>query len=192
MSDLLKRELEILIPSNVYEANHDNLHISVTLMPSMENEIVSHYLTRDELIQSLLATCYLPILHETPIILTNTTTRAESTAIAGSFTNRLPLYNSLTVTVSPIPGEANISPWCNTKSVWNHNAGAAVFGSGPVEDSDVVGFYGSSMELLLEQEGGGETAVAKERLKGKRDAGLWIDEIYQSGHFTYSAFAAMV
>ncbi|ORY44830.1 hypothetical protein BCR33DRAFT_210807 [Rhizoclosmatium globosum] len=63
MSDLLKRELEILIPSNVYEANHDNLHISVTLMPSMENEIVSHYLTRDELIQSLLATCYLPVSH---------------------------------------------------------------------------------------------------------------------------------
>ncbi|KAJ3025468.1 UNVERIFIED_CONTAM: Patatin-like phospholipase domain-containing protein 1 [Siphonaria sp. JEL0065] len=207
MSELLKTELEALIPEGIQKANRDNLFISVTLIPSIKNDILSSYLTREELIQSLLASCYVPILHDTPILITNTTTRDPSYAATGAITNRLPLYDALTVTVSPIPAEANISPWCPTSSVLNYNTGYAVFRDGPVDDQRVlVGFFGSSLELLCdngeaEKEGKKENVgrkskvldeIAKERLKGRRDAGLWVDGIFQSGSMTLPAFKAMV
>ncbi|KAI9335150.1 hypothetical protein BDR26DRAFT_1009441 [Obelidium mucronatum] len=197
-SDFLKKELEALIPEDVSAANRDNLFISVSLLPTMTNDILNFYRSKESLIQSLLASCYVPILHDSPILLNNTSTFEPSYAIAGSFTNRLPIFNALTVTVSPIPAEANISPWCPTLSAINHNSGYAVFQQGAMKDNEVVGFFGSSMDLLCQESPAEESEqpitllVAKERLKGKRDVGLWMDGLFQSGNVTVLAFKAML
>ncbi|KAJ3066472.1 hypothetical protein HDU98_010196 [Podochytrium sp. JEL0797] len=184
MSNLLKCELEALIPQHA-QVPAESLFVSVTVVTSARNEIVSAFPSRDDLIKTLLATCYVPVLHETPVTLTNIdgSHGKPILAMAGSFSNRVPLFDALTITVSPIPGEANVAPWCDVRSIWNSNSGAAVFkGVG-----EKVGGEGKKM-------GGGEGGKVGgvEFLKGRRDVGVWVDGVCQSGRMTVMGLRAMV
>ncbi|KAI8611624.1 hypothetical protein BC830DRAFT_1140400, partial [Chytriomyces sp. MP71] len=188
MSDFLGKELNDLIPYDVLPANHDNLFISVTLIPQMKNDIISVFTTKKALVDTLLATCYIPLVHESPVTITDATTGQESYAISGAVSNRLPLLDAMTVTISPVPGEANISPWLEPTSRKNYNAGAAVFGRGPVPTDDILSFVSATSSLVVEKTPALFAELPHTWNEGRKDASFWTEAMYSSGSMTQTAF----
>ncbi|KAJ3135754.1 putative inactive peptidyl-prolyl cis-trans isomerase-like 6 [Physocladia obscura] len=204
MSHTLKQGLFQIIPYDV-SAIDGRLFISSTLYPSMKNTILVKFPSKFELIDAIMASCFIPVLYENPVYLTNRMTESgvASYACAGALTNHLPILNEYTITVSPVPATANISPWCENASELNFRTGAAVFADGPLYDDETVGFLGSSLDDLTaaeEMEQGQNVSVAskngdvlqRERMLGMRDGCLWAEAMFQSGHMTHMAFSAML
>lgn len=78
--------------------------ISMTRLPSLSQELKMDFSSKKELTQSILATLYVPILFESPIII------QDQAYGEGHLSCRQPLLDALTITVSPIPDIANIAP----------------------------------------------------------------------------------
>lgn len=70
----------------------------------IQNEIVSSFDSRETLISTLLASCYIPLYYETPTKLNDTL------YLDGGLTLNQPRVDASTLTVAPYPGEALICP----------------------------------------------------------------------------------
>ncbi|KAJ3355093.1 Patatin-like phospholipase domain-containing protein 4 [Entophlyctis luteolus] len=190
MSAILREELEKLIPDDI-NTMKSNLFVSVTLSDGT-NEILNIFMSKDDVIQALLASCYIPVVYEKPVLLPGhmLASLVPTYAASGAFSNPFPIYDELTVTISPVPGAANISPWCGATTVRSRENGAAVFSRKPVGDSETIGRFGLSLEKLAEMYKSEAKAKSslKEMFVGIRDFGLWAEAVYSSGNMTHAAF----
>ncbi|KAI8836812.1 hypothetical protein BJ741DRAFT_185163 [Chytriomyces cf. hyalinus JEL632] len=181
MSSLLSAELDALIPEDISSATWDNLFISVTLAPQMSNELISVFNSKQKLIDAILASCYVPLVHEAPKKIHNPSTGNYGFGISGAMTNRLPLFDAMTVTVSPVPGEGNISPWSKTLTQSQFDAGFAVSEKGP-----------SNIETAFQDNlytNNGNVAPTRPFKAGLADCRNWVQTMADSGRMTQTAFS---
>jgi hypothetical protein len=94
------------LPEDAHVRCSGRLYISITqLFPYPHNRIVSHYPTREDLIQTILASMCLPLIFLRSIVWTR-----DGWAVDGGFTNDLPCCDSYTVTISSMNSNADICP----------------------------------------------------------------------------------
>uniref|UniRef100_A0A915PCM1 PNPLA domain-containing protein n=1 Tax=Setaria digitata TaxID=48799 RepID=A0A915PCM1_9BILA len=101
----LQKIIDLYIPVNISDAQ-DRLYISVTHQKNNVNRLISQFISRDYLIDCLLASCYIPIYSGS-----SPPTINGDQYIDGGFTNNLATFEDLpTITVSPFSGNAVIAP----------------------------------------------------------------------------------
>ena len=94
------------LPEDAHIRCSGRLYLSITkLFPYPRNRIVSHYPTRNDLIETILASMCLPVIFLRSIVCTR-----EGWSIDGGLTNDLPCCDSYTVTISSINYNADIFP----------------------------------------------------------------------------------
>ncbi|XP_003742585.1 patatin-like phospholipase domain-containing protein 2 [Galendromus occidentalis] len=105
INDILFEDLEKMLPSDAHIRSDGKLFISVTKSSSLENQVISRYSTREELILTLMASCFIPVFsgYIPPKI------RGER-FIDGGFSCNLKVFDDNTITVSPFSGESDICP----------------------------------------------------------------------------------
>ncbi|XP_040194087.1 patatin-like phospholipase domain-containing protein 4 isoform X4 [Rana temporaria] len=57
----LREGIETILPANAHDAAQNRLYISVTNTKSWENSLVSSFASREELVEVLLASCFVPV-----------------------------------------------------------------------------------------------------------------------------------
>lgn len=97
--------LQKFLPPDAHERVNGRLHISLTRSYDGKNIIVSHFDSREDLLQALLCACFIPgfsgILPP----------RLKGIRyMDGAFSDNLPILDENTVTVSPFCGESDICP----------------------------------------------------------------------------------
>lgn len=103
MSRVLKNSLQEILPRSVSGLS-DRLRISLTDAFTLEPVTSNRFESKEDLIDHILASCYIPLLYETP-------TRVRGHLyIDGTLSDETPIIDELTVTSSPTSPKANISP----------------------------------------------------------------------------------
>ncbi|XP_076471620.1 patatin-like phospholipase domain-containing protein 4 [Babylonia areolata] len=111
---MLQDTLEQLLPHDAHVLCSGRLHISVSRLLSLNfldmenmtrNDIISEFGTRDQLIQTLLCSCYVPLFSGThnPIL-------DREITMDGAFSNNLPRIDDNTILVCPLAGNNHICP----------------------------------------------------------------------------------
>ncbi|XP_077409974.1 patatin-like phospholipase domain-containing protein 4 isoform X2 [Vanacampus margaritifer] len=102
----LREGIEEMLPVDAHILASDHLHVSLTHSRSGKNLIVSRFNSREELIQALLASSFVPVYAG----LQPVKFRGEKW-IDGGFTDSLPIMPvGRTITVSPFAGQQDVSP----------------------------------------------------------------------------------
>ncbi|MEJ1288902.1 hypothetical protein NN561_019938 [Cricetulus griseus] len=95
-----------ILPANAHELARDRLHVSITNARTRENRLVSCFASRDDLIQVLLASSFIPVYMGLKPV-----EYAGQTWVDGGLTDSLPVLPAgRTVTVSPFCGRHDVSP----------------------------------------------------------------------------------
>ncbi|KAM4881133.1 patatin-like phospholipase domain-containing protein 5 [Thomomys bottae] len=119
----IRQQLQDHLPSNSHILASQRLGISLTRWPDGRNVIVTHFSTREELIQALVCTLYFPFYCG----MIPPEFRGER-YIDGALSNNLPFSDSpSTITVSPFPGTVDICPQSHSASMHELNAFNASF-----------------------------------------------------------------
>ncbi|XP_017074495.1 LOW QUALITY PROTEIN: 1-acylglycerol-3-phosphate O-acyltransferase Pnpla3 [Drosophila eugracilis] len=93
------------LPEDAHQRVSGRLHISLTRVSDRSNVVMSDFSSRQELLDALMCTCFIPGLSGfvPPQV-------RGVRYMDGAFSNNLPLLDEHTVTVSPFCGESDISP----------------------------------------------------------------------------------
>ncbi|XP_029161646.1 patatin-like phospholipase domain-containing protein 2 [Nylanderia fulva] len=97
--------LQKLLPDDAHIRVNGKLHISLTRVYDMKNVIISQFDSREDLIQALLATSFVPIFsgYLPPKY-------RDIRYMDGALSNNLFLFDEDTITISPFCGENDICP----------------------------------------------------------------------------------
>ncbi|XP_059535207.1 patatin-like phospholipase domain-containing protein 4 isoform X2 [Myotis daubentonii] len=102
----LRCGVESILPPNAHQLAHGRLHVSITSTRTGRNSLVSSFSSREDLIQVLLASSFLPLYAGLKPV-----EYKGQTWVDGGLTNSLPvLPGGRTVTISPFCGRLDISP----------------------------------------------------------------------------------
>ncbi|KAF4027335.1 hypothetical protein G4228_018895 [Cervus hanglu yarkandensis] len=102
----LRSGVESILPANAHELAHDRLYVSITNTRTRRNCLVSRFPSREDLIQVLLASSFLPIYAGLKPV-----EYKGQKWVDGGFTNSLPVLPAgRTVTISPFSGRLDVSP----------------------------------------------------------------------------------
>lgn len=102
---IVRDALERGLPDDVHVKVSGKLHISLTRAYDMKNVIVSKFDSKEEVIQALICSCFIPIWSG----FVAPKYKGES-YIDGGFSNNLLILDDKTITVSPFAGETDICP----------------------------------------------------------------------------------
>ncbi|KAI6187596.1 PNPLA domain-containing protein [Aphelenchoides besseyi] len=105
LNGIVRDGLNRMLPPNAHELCSGRLFISLTRYRDFKNIVVSEFKTRDELIQAILCSSFIPFYSgwQPPIY------RGEAYCDGGLSDNQ-PVYDVNTITVSPFSGESDICP----------------------------------------------------------------------------------
>ncbi|XP_008191795.1 patanin-like phospholipase domain-containing protein atgl-1 isoform X1 [Tribolium castaneum] len=113
---LLLEGLEKFLPDDAHIRVSGKLHISLTRVHDGKNVIVSQFDSREELIQALLATAFIPIF--SGII----PPKFKGVRyMDGGYSDNLPTLDENTITVSPFCGESDICPRDDSSQLFHIN-----------------------------------------------------------------------
>ncbi|XP_029941991.1 patatin-like phospholipase domain-containing protein 4 isoform X2 [Salarias fasciatus] len=102
----LREGMEEILPSEAHSLASGRLFVSITHSVSGQNQLVSTFTSRDDLIKALLASSFVPVYAGFKPV----TFRGQK-CVDGGFTDSLPILPSgRTVTVSPFSGPQDVSP----------------------------------------------------------------------------------
>ncbi|XP_073967223.1 uncharacterized protein [Choristoneura fumiferana] len=105
IQNVLLEGMDKYLPHDVHKIVSGKLHISLTRVYDGKNVIVSEFPTRQDLMQALLASCFVPVFSGM------LPPRFHGIRyMDGGFSDNLPILNENTVTVSPFCGESDICP----------------------------------------------------------------------------------
>ncbi|CAG0921250.1 unnamed protein product [Notodromas monacha] len=105
ITKILRSGLEEVLAENAHEIVSGRLHVSMTRICDGQNVIVSHFETREDLIQALLSSSFIPLFSG---YLPPSYRGVRS--FDGGFSDNLPILDENTITVSPFCGESDICP----------------------------------------------------------------------------------
>jgi len=109
ISATVREALERGLPEDVHLRASGKLHVSLTRVCDGQNVIISEFATREEVIQVLLCSCFIPLW--SGLVAPKF---KGVTYIDGGFSNNLLILDDKTVTVSPFAGESDICPQDDT------------------------------------------------------------------------------
>ncbi|CAL1263795.1 unnamed protein product [Larinioides sclopetarius] len=124
LNAILRERLENALPENAHILCSGRLFISVTRWSDNQNVILSQFNSRQELIQALLCSCFIPYYSGI-----NKPKFQGEVYVDGGLSDNLPVLDDNTVTVSPFAGEHDICPQdesCNILQVNLVNTSIAV------------------------------------------------------------------
>ncbi|XP_063530602.1 1-acylglycerol-3-phosphate O-acyltransferase Pnpla3-like [Cydia strobilella] len=105
IQNVLLEGMDKYLPHDVHKIVSGKLHISLTRVYDGKNVIVSEFPTRQDLMQALLASCFVPVFSGM------LPPRFHGIRyMDGGFSDNLPVLNEDTITVSPFCGESDICP----------------------------------------------------------------------------------
>ncbi|XP_050679899.1 1-acylglycerol-3-phosphate O-acyltransferase Pnpla3-like isoform X2 [Leptidea sinapis] len=105
IQNVLLAGMEKHLPLDAHKIVSGRLHISLTRVYDGKNIIVSEFATREDLLQALLATCFVPVFSGM------LPPRFHGIRyMDGGFSDNLPVLDENTITVSPFCGESDICP----------------------------------------------------------------------------------
>nr|UEK51503.1 Bmm-like protein 2 [Parasacculina yatsui] len=112
ITNMLRSNLEKTLPDDAHIRCSGRLHISVTRLQDSKNCILSQFESKQQLIEALLCTCFIPIFSgwRPPLF-------CGVRYMDGCYSNNLPTMDSRTITVSPFCGEADVCPRDNSLSL---------------------------------------------------------------------------
>lgn len=102
---LLTNSLERGLPEDIHLKLSGRLHISLTRVYDGENVIISKFDSRQDVIQAILCSCFVPFWSGIVAPKFKGVTYTD-----GGFSNNLLILDDKTITVSPFAGEADICP----------------------------------------------------------------------------------
>jgi len=105
VQDFLLESLRKVLPDDAHLRVNGKLHISLTRVYDGKNVIVSHFTSKDDLMQALLASAFVPIFSG----FIPPKFHGER-YMDGGFSDNLPTLDENTITVSPFCGETDICP----------------------------------------------------------------------------------
>lgn len=99
MSYFVHKGLDEVLPLDACEKVKGRLRISVTRFPKLKNELLPHheFEDREALIRAILASCYIPIYYEKPVIIKG------RPYLDGGVSDNTPVLDGHTITCSPMP-----------------------------------------------------------------------------------------
>ncbi|KAH8338152.1 hypothetical protein KR059_010127, partial [Drosophila kikkawai] len=105
LSECLLEGMHRCLPPDAHRLVNGRLHISLTRVRDRQNVVMSEFSSRQELLQALMCSCFIPGLSGLvpPQIL-------GVRYMDGALSNNLPLLDEATVTVTPFCGESDICP----------------------------------------------------------------------------------
>ncbi|KAI4472420.1 hypothetical protein M0802_016842 [Mischocyttarus mexicanus] len=103
--EILLKSLQKFLPEDAHILVNGKLHISLTRVYDGKNVIISHFSSREDLLQALLASSFIPFFSG---ILPPRFHGIRY--IDGGFSDNLPTLDENTITVSPFCGESDICP----------------------------------------------------------------------------------
>ncbi len=104
MTSYVRRGLDDVLPPDADRRASGRLRISITRLRGWRNWLVDEFHSRTDLIDAILASCYIPLYYERP-------TRFRGRwCVDGGLTENIPKYAGATITVSPRPGAFDICP----------------------------------------------------------------------------------
>ncbi|XP_072035086.1 patatin-like phospholipase domain-containing protein 4 [Amphiura filiformis] len=122
MMNTLRSQLEKILPPNAHSLASGRLFLSATCITDRKNVLLSEFDTREELIQALLCSCYIPVYCG----YTMPTYRGKK-YIDGGLTQNMPTFSSgSTVCISPFSGP--LQQICPNDNPWYQNLYGIVAG----------------------------------------------------------------
>lgn len=105
VQEVLEQGLRKNLPEDAHLKLSGKLHISLTRLPGFRNIIVSRFHSKEELVQALLASSFVPFFSGS-----HPPKFHGAYYMDGGFSNNLPTLDESTITVSPFCGETDICP----------------------------------------------------------------------------------
>lgn len=105
LQDSVKESLERLLPDDIHLKASGRLHLSLTRVRDGENVIVNQFASKEELIQAILCSCFIPFF--SGMIAPKF---KGIRYVDGGFSNNHIILDEHTVTISPFAGECDICP----------------------------------------------------------------------------------
>ncbi|XP_076060175.1 patatin-like phospholipase domain-containing protein 4 isoform X1 [Oratosquilla oratoria] len=102
--DAILKGMEML-PPDAHVIASGKLHISLTRLPDFKNVLVSHWESREELMQTLFCSCFIPVFAGTEVPYFRGTPYID-----GGYSGKLPRVGRHSLTISPYSGISHISP----------------------------------------------------------------------------------
>jgi hypothetical protein len=112
-SKLMREFLNDYIPMD-FTLLPNQLCILVTSLPSMKAYMKKRFSSKEELVETLMASLYIPFMYETPI------TDSRCMYFSGIFSDDLPILDDMTITVSSSSNCANVSPTDQVTSILDY------------------------------------------------------------------------
>ncbi|KAF2905969.1 hypothetical protein ILUMI_00200 [Ignelater luminosus] len=116
IQNLLLEGLEKFLPDDAHIRVSGKLHISLTRVYDGKNVIISHFESREDLLQALLASAFIPVFSG---ILPPKFHGVRY--MDGGFSDNLPALDENTITVSPFCGETDICPRDDSSQLFHIN-----------------------------------------------------------------------
>lgn len=105
LNEALHEGLDKVLPADIHIRATDRLHVSLTKVADRQNLIVSQFESREHLINTLLASCFIPLLSGwLPPRLNG------QLVFDGGYSDNVPVVQANTITVSPFSGNQDICP----------------------------------------------------------------------------------
>lgn len=105
VQEVLEEGLRKNLPEDAHLKVSGKLHISLTRLPGFRNVIVSRFHNKEDLVQALLASSFVPFFSGS-----HPPKFHGAYYMDGGFSNNLPTLDESTITVSPFCGETDICP----------------------------------------------------------------------------------
>ncbi|XP_026472566.1 1-acylglycerol-3-phosphate O-acyltransferase Pnpla3-like [Ctenocephalides felis] len=116
IQNVLLEGLQKFLPEDAHLRVNGKLHISLTRVYDGKNVIVSQFNSREDLLQALLASCFIPVFSGL------LPPRFHGIRyMDGGFSDNLPTIDENTVTVSPFCGESDICPRDESSQLFHVN-----------------------------------------------------------------------
>lgn len=112
----VREALERGLPEDVHLKANGRLHVSLTRLNDGENVIISQFDSKEDVIQALLCSCFIPFW--TGLVAPK---YKGVSYIDGGFSNNLLILDDKTITVSPFAGEYDICPRDGTCNIMTIN-----------------------------------------------------------------------
>lgn len=105
LQDSVRESLQRVLPEDIHIKASGKLHLSLTRVRDGENVIINQFESKEELIQAILCSCFIPLFSGMIAPKFRGTRYVD-----GGFSNNQIILNDHTITVSPFAGECDICP----------------------------------------------------------------------------------
>jgi len=105
VTEIFRKSMERHLPENAHEIVNGKIHVSMTRCSDFKNVVISHFESKEDLIQAVICSGFIPVFcgWRPPLF------RGQR-YMDGGYSDNHPILDENTITVSPFSGESDICP----------------------------------------------------------------------------------